>query len=45
MMVLEIVQSYEDKISKFVSEKDKGIYDGLNKVVQLATGDVFAFFI
>jgi glycosyltransferase len=45
MMVLKIVQSYEDKISKFVSEKDKEIYDGLNKGVKLATGDVVAFFI
>ena len=40
---ISIVKSYGDKISKFVSEKDKGIYDGLNKGVKHATGDVVAF--
>ncbi|AFY73438.1 glycosyl transferase [Synechococcus sp. PCC 7502] len=40
----DIVLSYGDRISKFVSEPDKCLWEAMNKGIKLATGD-FLYFI
>ena len=40
---LNIINKYKNKINYFISEKDQGLYEALNKGIKQATGDVIGF--
>lgn len=40
---LNIIEKYKDKIDIFISERDNGMYDAINKGLKMATGQLVAY--
>ena len=40
---IDILKQYEPKITRLLIEKDTGLYDAMNKALELSTGDYLIF--